>query len=842
MLLRNKRAIIFAATAASAATLTTPGAAQAKPPKPSKIPLTSLQEALTNANMRFTSASLMEGSTWLCSYTSTELRSKARTAQSRICDVETGATIASLPVQQAVDVTRDPTHGIELRQSASEDKKLVVEVWESSTGVRLARRVLADVVGPKILAPGVFGRPAFSPSGSAIAWSAERQPSGVESKGYWPPASARADEADGGGEEDEALASKVRLGRYSLADARSTGEALGAHNSVLVVWDWHKDDVRVIKPEEVLPDGALPANGGVAVPSHPSFDGTDDGLIFSCHTLPPWFPGLSACLNRPTSLFHLRSIFAGRGDGQKAAAQAAAKAAAEGVDKGAADAAAAPPSAPPQRAACLTSGLYFAHFPRLSPDGTALAFLAREEEFIGHSTVVELRTMAWPPPAGGAPPASSVVLPLVREKPAGAYAFGGICGYHDEHASLAWVDDGRLVFHTISAARKAAYVVDAVRRPADGALPPSPRALTPPEWDGGSVEVLGTANGAVILQASSIRSAPTLWAYKSGRGGASSPADGWTLLADNAAAVAAGLGKLSPDAADLASASGLTAARAALAELRGARLERVCLPDEEGGAEALVALPPPTAMAMGGAVACPWVLRPHGGPHGTAVDAFDLQTALLLLSGVAVILPNYRGSLGYGADFAESLLGHVGEMDVADCAALTRAALEAHAPVLDPRRGAVYGGSHGGFLTAWLIGAEATRDMYQCGVLWNPVVDLHGMLGATDIPEWVYAEGLAAAGPTWPLTPDDVVELLRRSPISVVDQVRVPALMLIGDGDQRVPPSQGRQWVAAVQQNGRSPEVLALSFPGDGHAIPSVEANGHAVQTALAWILEKLQA
>ena len=59
-------------------------------------------------------------------------------------------------------------------------------------------------------------------------------------------------------------------------------------------------------------------------------------------------------------------------------------------------------------------------------------------------------------------------------------------------------------------------------------------------------------------------------------------------------------------------------------------------------------------MAMGGAVACLRVLRLHGGPHGTAVDAFDLQTALLLLSGVAVS-SHYRGSLGYGADFAESL-------------------------------------------------------------------------------------------------------------------------------------------------------------------------------------------
>lgn len=65
--------------------------------------------------------------------------------------------------------------------------------------------------------------------------------------------------------------------------------------------------------------------------------------------------------------------------------------------------------------------------------------------------------------------------------------------------------------------------------------------------------------------------------------------------------------------------------------------------------------------------------------------------------------------------------------------------------------------------------------------------------------------------------------------------------MLLGDRDQRVPPSQGRQWVAAVQQIGRAPSVTALSFPGEGHAIASSGANAHAQQTAVAWLIAQLQ-
>ena len=114
------------------------------------------------------------------------------------------------------------------------------------------------------------------------------------------------------------------------------------------------------------------------------------------------------------------------------------------------------------------------------------------------------------------------------------------------------------------------------------------------------------------------------------------------------------------------------------------------------------------------------------------------------------------------------------------------------------------------------------------------------MLGATDIPEWVHAEGLGAKL-QWPLTGAQVSELHKRSPISVVGHVDVPTLMLLGAADRRVPHSQGRQWVAALQARaGGGPEVLALEFPAQGHAIASLDANAHAVQSAVAWLVERL--
>ena len=102
-------------------------------------------------------------------------------------------------------------------------------------------------------------------------------------------------------------------------------------------------------------------------------------------------------------------------------------------------------------------------------------------------------------------------------------------------------------------------------------------------------------------------------------------------------------------------------------------------------------------------------------------------------------------------------------------------------------------------------------------------------------------------GVEWPITPEQLVNLHKRSPLSVIDKVSAPALMLLGAADQRVPHKQGRSWVSALQSlrqkdGDGAAEVMALEFAGDGHAIPSIEGNAHAVQTAVAWLVERLKA
>jgi hypothetical protein len=244
---------------------------------------------------------------------------------------------------------------------------------------------------------------------------------------------------------------RVLDGKFALSDARTTGEALLVHSSVLVVWDWRTDELAVITPESVLPAGSLPREG-VAIAAHPIFDGSDSGLIFGCHLLPPWRPGLSACLNRPTKLFHLSEpLHAARLSKAPANAPAAAPAAAAAPS--------APLGGPAPTAICLTPSLYFAHFPRLSPDGRTLAFAARADRFAGHATTVDLRLMAWPPASlettddqatlATLSPDMKVLLHAEAEVDVAAVgageAFGGWSGFHDELASLTWQNSGTVV-------------------------------------------------------------------------------------------------------------------------------------------------------------------------------------------------------------------------------------------------------------------------------------------------------------------------------------------------------------------------------------------------------------
>ena len=356
---------------------------------------------------------------WVVKQAVTDVKRGTASGQSQVFDPVARQLVAAIPDAEA-DVARSPAHSLELRQT-KDDKALYAEVWDSATGARLARTPVAGV-GSKVLQGAHFGRPQFSPSGARVVWAAERLPEGAESPGYW------SRDAKKNAEKQKAAdaAGAVRPGKFALSDARCTGEALLVHNSLLVAWDWATGVLEVVAVEKRLPEHELKP-GEVAVAAHPTWDGTDEGIIFGCYRLPPRMPGLSFCINRPTSLYHLRLELVPPQEQEAAAA-----AAAEGAAEGAAEAEAAEAAA----ACCLTPDLFLANFPRLSPDGRWLAFAARAEPFGVHNTCLEVRLIDW------------------------AAAGAGLTGKQEDLSSLTWLSETSIIFTSIAYARRAAFTVD----------------------------------------------------------------------------------------------------------------------------------------------------------------------------------------------------------------------------------------------------------------------------------------------------------------------------------------------------------------------------------------------
>jgi len=133
----------------------------------------------------------------------------------------------------------------------------------------------------------------------------------------------------------------------------------------------------------------------------------------------------------------------------------------------------------------------------------------------------------------------------------------------------------------------------------------------------------------------------------------------------------------------------------------------------------------------------PVILWPHGGPHSILTDEHDLLPFFFNLMGYAIIMVNYRGSLGNGKKGVDSLLGHIGDIDVKDCMQALKHALRFYKH-LDPDQVVLNGGSHGGFLVLHL--AARFGNYFRGVVARNPVTDLTSKVGTGDIPDWAFNE------------------------------------------------------------------------------------------------------
>ncbi len=210
----------------------------------------------------------------------------------------------------------------------------------------------------------------------------------------------------------------------------------------------------------------------------------------------------------------------------------------------------------------------------------------------------------------------------------------------------------------------------------------------------------------------------------------------------------------------------------------------------------------------------PVLLAVHGGPFaGYGWGLFD-EAQVYASAGYAVVLPNPRGSAGYGESHGRAVVGALGTVDVDDVLALLDAALER--PETNRAKVGVMGGSYGGFMTSWLAAQHGERFV----AAWSEraVNAWDSFSGSSDIG-WTFADNYV--GP-------DPVEQRERSPLSYADKIDIPFCVVHSEHDWRCPIEQAQRMFVALRRAGAPAEMLI--FSGEGHELSRSGKPRHRVQ------------
>lgn len=213
----------------------------------------------------------------------------------------------------------------------------------------------------------------------------------------------------------------------------------------------------------------------------------------------------------------------------------------------------------------------------------------------------------------------------------------------------------------------------------------------------------------------------------------------------------------------------------------------------------------------------PLVVMTHGGPTSAARPQLNLGVQFWTSRGFGVVDVNYGGSSGFGRSYRRRLNGEWGIVDVDDVVAATRFLVDRGDA--DRDRLIIRGGSAGGYTA---LCALTFREVFAAGASLYGVADLAALARDTHKFEARYLDSLV--GP-WPERADLYAE---RSPITRVDELDAPLIVLQGLDDEVVPPNQAEAMVAALESKGVP--WAYLPFEGEGHGFRRAETIKRALE------------
>jgi dipeptidyl aminopeptidase/acylaminoacyl peptidase len=201
----------------------------------------------------------------------------------------------------------------------------------------------------------------------------------------------------------------------------------------------------------------------------------------------------------------------------------------------------------------------------------------------------------------------------------------------------------------------------------------------------------------------------------------------------------------------------------------------------------------------------PLILHVHGGPHLLYGEAFNFEFQLMAAQGYGVVYINPRGSAGYGQEFLRGCCGDFGGKDYEDLMTGLDYALSKF-PKADAQKLGVTGLSYGGFMTNWIIGHT---KRFHAAVTKNCLSNFTSFAGVSDIG-YFFLEGELLGSP-W----RDMDAMRSFSPITYVENIETPLLIMHTEDDQRCPKEQSEQLYVAMKYFEK--DVAFLRFPSGNH-------------------------